>query len=151
MQSAFRVSILLLLFLSSWTSFSQVDENDTITKGSDLGKIKLGNPPSIVDAYKYDPVTDKYIFSSTFDGFNINYPIILTPKEYEQLVLRESIKKYFKEKSDAIEGKKEGTEEAKRNLLPRYYVNSGFFETIFGASILELYHHLKERMLFRVL
>lgn len=138
MQSAFRVSILLLLLFSSWNSFSQVDENDTIPKGSDLGKIKLGNPPSIVDAYKYDPVTDKYIFSSTFDGFNINYPIILTPKEYEQLVLRESIKKYFKEKSDAIEGKKEGTEEAKRNLLPRYYVNSSFFETVFGGNTIDV-------------
>jgi hypothetical protein len=32
---------------------------------------------------------------------------------------------YFKKKSDAIDGKKEG-EEAKKDLLPKYYVNSDF-------------------------
>ena len=138
MQKALRVSIILLLFLSSWTSYSQDDDIDSTKTGVDRGKIKLGNPPSIVDAYKYDPVTDRYIFSSTFEGFNINYPIILTPKEYEQLVLRESIHKYFKEKVDAIDGKKEGIEEAKKNLLPRYYVNSSFFETVFGGNTIDV-------------
>ena len=125
------------MLVSSWSAFSQ-DIPDSVKVGGDLGKIKLGNPPSIVDAYKYDPITDRYVFSSTFDGFNINYPIILTPKEYEQLVMRESIRKYFKEKSDAIDGKKEGTAEAKKNLLPRYYVNSSFFETVFGGNTIDV-------------
>lgn len=31
--------------------------------------------------------------------------MILTPKEYEKLVTREAVRKYFKEKSDAIDGK----------------------------------------------
>jgi cell surface protein SprA len=126
-----------MFFLSS-ISFSQETVTDTVVKGSDLGRINLGNPPSIVDAYKYDPVTDKYIFSSTVLDFNINYPIILSPKEYQELVLRESMREYFKKKSDAIDGKKEGTEAEKRNLLPRYYVNSGFFETIFGGNTIDV-------------
>jgi cell surface protein SprA len=128
-----------MFFLSS-LSFSQVVEPDPepTQTGSDLGRINLGNPPSIVDAYRYDPVTDKYIFSSTVLDFNINYPIILSPKEYQELVLRESMRDYFKKKSDAIDGKKEGTEAEKRNLLPRYYVNSGFFETIFGGNTIDV-------------
>ena len=72
------------------------------------------------------------------DGFNINYPIILTPKEYEELVLRESMRKYFKDKSDAIDGKKEGSDAKKKDLLPRFYVNSGFFESIFGSNTIDV-------------
>jgi hypothetical protein len=44
----------------------------------------------------------------------------LTPKEYERLVLKESMRDYFKKKSDAIDGKKEGSEEAKKI----YYLNT---------------------------
>ena len=45
---------------------------------------------------------------------------------------------YFKKKSDAIDGKKEGSEDAKKDLLPRYYVNSSFFETIFGGNTIDV-------------
>ncbi|RZJ65699.1 MAG: cell surface protein SprA [Flavobacterium sp.] len=97
--------------------------------------MQLPNPPSIVDAYTYDPVTNRYVYTSKVDEFNINYPIILTPEEYQQLVQRESIRDYFKSKSDAISGK---NEEGKKDLLPRYYVNSGFFETIFGSNTIDV-------------
>jgi cell surface protein SprA len=98
----------------------------------------LDNPPSILDAYTYDPVTDRYVYTNSVDGFNINYPIILTPKEYEKLMLRESMRAYFKKKSDAIDGKKEGSEDGKKDLLPRYYINSGFFSSIFGSNTIDV-------------
>jgi cell surface protein SprA len=84
-------------------------QNDSI-KGYNTTNLQLQNPKSIVEAYTYDPVSDRYVLTKTFDGFNINYPIILTPKEYQDLVLRESMHNYFKKKSDAIDGKKAGTE-----------------------------------------
>ncbi|NHM06760.1 cell surface protein SprA [Flavobacterium sp. CYK-4] len=126
--------------LSSVGLRAQVDEEvtDSIKPGYATGTLTLDNPPSILDAYTYDPVTDRYVYTNSVDGFNINYPIILTPKEYEQLMLRESMRKYFKEKSDAIDGKKEGSEAAKKNLLPRYYVNSGFFSSIFGSNTIDV-------------
>jgi hypothetical protein len=55
----------------------------------------------------HDPVTDRYIYTNSVDGFSINYPIILT-KQYESLVLKESMRDYFKKKTDAIDGKKRG-------------------------------------------
>jgi cell surface protein SprA len=58
----------------------------------------MPNPVSILDKYTYDPVTDRYIYTSSVDGFNINYPMILTPKEYEELVLKESMRNYYQEK-----------------------------------------------------
>ena len=126
------------MFFKSTSSFSQIDEPDSLQTGSQLGTIVLGNPPSIIDAYTYDPITDRYVFNSSFGNYNINYPIILTPKEYEDLILKEKIKDYFKKKGDAIDGKKEGAEEAKKDLLPRYYVNSGFFSTIFGGNTIDV-------------
>ncbi|AXG75215.1 cell surface protein SprA [Flavobacterium arcticum] len=108
---------------------------DTI-KGYNTGKIEIDNPRSIVDAYTYDPVTNRYIYTSKFEGFNITHPIILTPEQYDELVLRESMREYYQEKSKAIDGK--GTEEEQKNLLPRYYVNSSFFETIFGGNTIDV-------------
>ncbi len=133
-----KLSLILFLFFKSTSSFSQIDEPDSLQTGSQLGIIVLGNPPSIIDAYTYDPITDRYVFNSSFGNYNINYPIILTPKEYEDLILKEKIKDYFKKKGDAIDGKKEGAEEAKKDLLPRYYVNSGFFSTIFGGNTIDV-------------
>ncbi|MFY8009387.1 MAG: cell surface protein SprA, partial [Flavobacterium sp.] len=127
-----------ILFLTGFSAFSQVNPTPQDSTGYNTGKVKIKNPKSIVDAYTYDPATNRYIYTSTFEGFNINYPIILTPKEYEELVMREAMRDYFKKKSDAIDGKKEGSEAAKKDLLPRYYVNSGFFESIFGSNTIDV-------------
>ncbi|KGO88038.1 SprA protein [Flavobacterium rivuli WB 3.3-2 = DSM 21788] len=108
---------------------------DTI-KGYNSGKIELNNPNSIIAAYTYDPVTNRYIYTNKMEGFNITYPIILTPEQFEELVLRESMRDYYKQKSKAIDGK--GTEKQQKDLLPRYYVNSSFFETIFGSNTIDV-------------
>jgi cell surface protein SprA len=134
--------LLGLVLLLSTTIFAQVtpQTNPPVidSTGYSTGRVEIQNPNSIVNAYTYDAATNRYIYTSTVDGFNINYPIILTPEEYEELVLRESMRDYFKQKSDAIDGKKEGSEAAKKDLLPRYYVNSSFFETIFGGNTIDV-------------
>ena len=134
-----RAIFIAFLFISG-NVFGQVDEEnpDSTATGYSTGKVELENPKSIVEAYTYDPVTDRYIYTYSVDDFNINYPIILTPAEYRELVLRESMREYFRQKSDAIDGKKEGSEDGKKDLLPRYYVNSGFFETIFGSNTIDV-------------
>lgn len=138
-RSYFTNGLCLLLVFLGVQAYSQVEEpQDSVKTGTDLGTIQIANPTSIVDAYTYDPKTDRYIYTSTFEGFNINYPIILTPQEYQKLVLKESMRDYFQKKTDAIDGKKDGSEEAKKDLLPRYYVNSSFFETIFGSNTIDV-------------
>ncbi|MBT0607715.1 cell surface protein SprA [Aequorivita echinoideorum] len=98
----------------------------------------LPNPPSIQDLYTYDPITDRYIFTKTLGNFNVTYPIILTPEEYQDLIQKEQMKAYFKDKIDAADGRKEGSEELQKNLLPTFYVNSNFFETIFGGNTIDV-------------
>lgn len=127
-------------------SFSQETEEtdeteqevDSVKTGFDLGRLKLGNPESIVSKYIYDPTLDAYIYSEKVGDFDIGYPIILTPAQYLELVRQEGIKDYFKEKSDAYSGKKEGSEEAKKNLLPIFYKNNKFFQSIFGEGGIEV-------------
>ena len=137
-QTVLKISVFALVFLFCLSAKAQEQETDSIKPGYSSGNLQLPNPPSILDAYTYDPVTDRYIYTNSVDGFNINYPIILTPKEYEKLMLQESMRAYFKKKSDAIDGKKEGSEAAKKDLLPRYYVNSGFFASIFGSNTIDV-------------
>ena len=135
-----KICTFLLVFFCGFVSQAQVTPavQDTVKTGFYVGKIKIKDPQSILSAYTYDPVTDRYIYTYSVDGFSINYPIILTPKEYENLVLKESMRDYFKQKVDAIDGKKEGSEAGKKNLLPRYYIKSGLFESVFGSNTIDV-------------
>lgn len=113
-------------------------EVDSVKTGYDLGRIALENPESIVSRYIYDVQMDRYIYNEKIGNFDIGYPIILTPEQYYDLVKKEGIKSYFKEKSDAYSGKKAGSEEARKNLLPNFYVNNDFFQSVFGGNTIEV-------------
>lgn len=135
-----KICILLLVILCGNVLRAQVTPatQDTTKTQFSVGKIEIADPPSVLSAYKYDPITDRYIYTNSVDGFSINYPLILTPKEYEDLVLKESRRDYFRKKMDAIDGKKAGAEAAKKDLLPRYYINSSLFESIFGSNTIDV-------------
>ncbi len=135
-----KICQLLLILFSTYVVQAQAvpAAQDTIPKGFSVGKINIKNPKSVLSGYTYDPVTDRYIYTNTVDGFTIDYPIILTPKEYENLVLKESMRNYFRKKSDAVDGKKQGADAAKKDLLPKYYIKSGLFETLFGGNTIDV-------------
>ena len=65
-----------------------------------------------------------YMFSETIDGYPINAPMVMTPKEFEALVLSEQMKEYFHNKIDALAGNSENLKESQKNLL--YLVNMDF-------------------------
>ena len=135
-----KYSLAFIVMLFSFSLQAQVDEEeqDTLQTGVDLGKIEMPNPKSIAELYTYNSATDRYIYTNTVGDFNIKYPLILTPDQYQELILREEMRKYYQEKSAAMDGQKAGSEEAKKNLLPRYYVNSKFFESIFGSNTIDV-------------
>jgi len=124
----------VITVLSVNLTFSQDQLNEDIPTTD----IELENPPSVVENYVYDPVSDRYFFNQTVGNFNINYPIILSPEEYEELVLNESLKKYYKDKINAAEGRLDGSEDQQKNLIPEIYVNSKLFESIFGGNTIEV-------------
>ncbi|APQ17840.1 cell surface protein SprA [Maribacter hydrothermalis] len=142
LKSFFKYIFLFCLFFGTMTLVvaqeTEEQEIDSVKTGFDLGRILLENPDSIVSKYIYDPKLDRYIYNESVGDFNIGYPIILTPDQYFKLIEKEGIKSYFKEKSDAYSGKKEGSEEARKNLLPNFYVNNNFFTSIFGGNSIEI-------------
>ncbi|PKA97549.1 LOW QUALITY PROTEIN: protein involved in gliding motility SprA [Flavobacteriaceae bacterium MAR_2009_75] len=147
LKSSFKLILLFsVFFVSTSTVFAQetegevVDEQqvDSVKTGFSLGRLRMENPESIVSKYIYDPNLKMYVYSEKVGDFDIGYPIILTPEQYYELVQQEGIKDYFKEKSDAFSGKKEGSEEARKNLLPNFYVNNNFFQSVFGGNTIEV-------------
>lgn len=135
-NSVYRLCIIISFLFAGML---QIQAQDSIPpSGSTMGRLDLPVPPSIQDLYTYDPITDRYIYTQTLGDFNITYPVILTTEEYRQLIEREQMKAYFKDKLDAADGRKEGAEEKQKNLLPTFYVNSNLFETIFGGNTIEV-------------
>ncbi|MEC3905805.1 cell surface protein SprA [Tamlana sp. 2201CG12-4] len=130
--------VLAFVLCFSIVSWGQQTPQDSVKTGFSLGKLNLPNPNSIESKYTYDPITDRYIYTEKIDGFNINYPVILSPEEYYALVAKENLRSYYKEKIDAYDGKKAGSEEERKNLLPEFYVKSGLFESIFGGNTIEV-------------
>lgn len=114
------------------------EEQDTLKTGHSMGQMVLPNPPSIKDLYVYDPISGMYIYNQMLGSFPISYPLVLTEEEYQDLILKEEMRDYFKTKIDAADGRKEGSEEEQRNLLPSFYVDSNLFETIFGGNVIEV-------------
>jgi len=139
-QFAYKFCAFLLFLFCGFVSQAQVipATQDTTKTGFSTGKIQIKDPQSILKSYTYDPVTGMYVYSKTIGDFPTSYPTILSPKEYEDLVRKESMRNYFKQKLDAIDGKKDGSDESKKDLLPRYYVKSGLFETIFGSNTIDV-------------
>ena len=134
-----KQSLLIVFVLCySLVGWSQQPAQDSVKTGFSLGNIKIPNPNSVESKYTYDPLTDRYIYTEKIGEFNINYPIILSPKEYYALVAKENFRRYYKDKIDAFDGKKEGSEDERKNLLPEFYVDSGFFESIFGSNTIEV-------------
>ena len=137
---SFYVSLVFMILMSA-PAFAQepeTEEQDSTKTTFALGKLKMPNPNSIVSKYTYDPILDRYVYTEKIGDFNINYPLILTPEEFQRLVLEEKLKEYYKRMADAAAGQKEGSEEDQKNLLPEFYVNSGLFETIFGGNTINV-------------
>src|SRR5690606_36593273 len=128
---------ILILIFSLFLGINSHAQDSTAT-GSSMGRIHMPNPPSIKDFYTYDPITDRYIFSRKLGDFRIDYPLVLTPEEHQQLIRKGEMKAYFKEKIDAMDGRKKDAEDQQKNLLPTFYVNSGFFESVFGGNTIDV-------------
>ncbi len=140
LQCNFLKKLVCLIVLFGGFLYGQDNETirDSTSTTFSLGEIRLPDPNSIEAKYEYDPITNRYIYRETLGEFNVRYPIFLTPREYEMLVAEEQRRDYFQEKIKAFSGKGEGSGEKRKNLLPIFYVNSNFFETIFGGNEIEI-------------
>ena len=137
-----------LTLLVSVVSFSQntpVDSTQIVNKDSiplkynfnntENGGLYLNNPSQT--QITYDKALNKFVLVEKIGDYYIGTPIFMTPEEYDKYRLKNDLKLYFKEKVDATNSKK-GNNKARKNLLPKYYVNSKFFESVFGGNTVEV-------------
>jgi len=82
----------------------------------------------------FDRNLNQYVILEKIGDYYTRTPVFLTRNEYEQYRLKRDMLLYFKEKVGATNSKRKGAENVQKNLLPSYYVNSKFFETIFGGN-----------------
>ena len=105
----------------------------------DLGTLSFPKTQSPLDHYVYDTEKEVYVYVQTDGNYPLNTPLVLTPKEYQRLLLKEQMNTYFKDKVSTISQKKGSNQEAaQRDLLPELYVNSKFFESIFGSNEIDV-------------
>ena len=71
---------------------------DTIGNIIYLGKFKLKSPSFFTSKYTYDPIIDKYIYTTKAGEIDVGIPLVLEPDEYRKIIRESNIKKYFKEK-----------------------------------------------------
>ncbi len=76
------------------------------------GKLKLS------EIYNYNPKKNVFILDLKKQSIRLDLPLILSPKEYSQLVLRQEIGFYFKNKVRAIGSNKKEYQEIQKDLLP---------------------------------
>ncbi len=129
--------LLLLLGLFALNSPAQIT-TDSIKKNINTSALQLPDTPGIQELYTYDPKTGLFYRTKKVGNFNLTYPWVLTPKEYYDRVVKEAMNKKFKDYNQAIAGRGKNAEELRKNLLPSYYVNSKFFESLFGSNKVEI-------------
>ena len=136
-KKIFLTSSFIIIFFSNNIIGQKAITLDTIENTVYLGKFKLNPPSFFVSKYTYDPLIDRYIYTTKAGEIDVGVPLILTPSQYRKLIKEENIKNYFVEKLSLLD--EESSEESKlKNLLPDLYVNSNFFQTIFGGDEIEL-------------
>ena len=60
-----------------------------------------------------------YIFSQTIEDYPINAPLVLTPKEFQAMVLSQQMKGYFQEKIEALAGNSANLIESQKKFTSR--------------------------------
>ena len=92
------------------------------------GKLYLASPFST--SVIYDAKKGQYIFVEKVGDFYIKHPYYMDAKEYKDYRLKRDMLSYYKSKISAISGKTKNSSNAQKNILPKYYVNSNFFENL---------------------
>jgi len=116
--------------------YSKIDSLKYPFKRSDSGGLFLSDP-SKTDII-YDTDLKQYIIVEKIGEYSIKRPVYMSQEEYKAYKLKKDMLGYFKEKVNATNSKRKGSATAQKNLLPTYYVNSNFFESVFGGNTIEV-------------
>ena len=86
----------------------------------------------------YDTDLGKYVIVEKIGDYYLKRPVYMSQEEYKKYKLKKDMLQYYKNKISATNSKKLGSADAQKNLLPTYYVESDFFQSIFGGNTIEV-------------
>jgi cell surface protein SprA len=153
-QFIFKTYILLFLLLfvqsavkaQTTTRVLKTSDTTKVAKASDtlkypfksnqFGSLYLSDPSK--SEIIYDVELGKYMIVEKIGDYFVKHPIFLSQEAYKKYRLKKDMFEYYKEKISATNSKKIGSEDAQKNLLPTYYVNSNFFQSVFGGNTIEV-------------
>ena len=98
------------------------------------GGLLLSLPKSLRSSYEYNPVLDVYERLGDFAAYDTDLPLVLSPKSYWDLVKKESIQQYFRDKAAAIAASETSNGLDVKNLLPSFSFQNDILSTIFGGD-----------------
>ena len=138
-QNAILIAFSLLLFFLTTVMLGQ---NDTIPplpypfENDQTGSLYLSD----YDNYEvvYDAANDRYVVISKIGDYEIKFPVVMTREEYASYRMKKEMHDYYKGKVNALKGQRNNRGEEQKDLLPKYYVNSNLFESIFGSNAVEV-------------
>lgn len=126
--------ILICAFSASYLFGQNKTNKDSLLLAQSLQQIAFKHKPtSFESSYTYDPKLNLYFYNVKVGEINAEQPLVLTPNEYRNRVMTEKTRAYIREKQQALAGI-DDDQETQQDLLPDYYVNAKFFETIFGSN-----------------
>jgi cell surface protein SprA len=82
----------------------------------------------------FDKALNMYVIVEKIGDYYTKSPIYLSPREYQEYRLKRDMLQYYKDKISATNSKKNGSDAARKDLLPTYYTDSKFFQSIFGGN-----------------
>jgi len=147
------IVLFLLLFIQSVlnaqiTQIIKTGDTTKVTKTSDTLKLKYpfnsnqSGSLYLTDPSQYEIIYDselgKYMIIEKIGDYFVKRPIYMNQEEYKEYRLKKDMLEYYKQKISATNSKKIGSENTQKNLLPTYYVNSNFFESVFGGNTIEV-------------
>jgi len=142
-----HLTIIILLFFSFLSAQAQVTNTTQTTSSTQsettvkngIGRIGLQQPKSIVQQYTYNPALDRYVYTQKLGKYALATPMFLTVKEYEDLVMRERMSAYYRNKLDVLGDTQSDTTQKKKAqqlliLAPNTELAGQIFEVCKSSS-----------------
>ena len=112
----------------------------------DTHGLYLGNPSNLKTEIEYDPESNQYLIQNKIGDLNYRNPTYMSFDEYQEFQLKNSVRSYWKERSQASSGLDRGD-----GIIPTIYVGGKFFETIFGNNTIDIRPQGSAELIFGVM
>ena len=122
------------------------DNPDLMFMPADTHGLYLGNPSNLNTDVEYDPETNQYLIRNRIGNLDYRNPTYMTFDEYQDYEHKNSLRAYWKERSQSSAGFDRGD-----GIIPKIYIGGKFFETIFGNNTVDIRPQGSAELIFGIM